>query len=56
MLVLTNHVLLQTSILVDPFGWVFQAVFIATYTADRLRVVAKHFVIVSWDVNAKQVV
>ena len=53
MLVLTNHALLQTSVLVDPFGWVFQTVFIATYTADRLRVVEKHFVIVSWDVNTR---
>ena len=56
MLVLTNHALLQTSVSVDPFGWVFRTVFIATYTADRLRVVEEHFVIVRWDVNIKQVV
>jgi hypothetical protein len=56
MFVLTNHALLQTSVLVDLFGWVFQTVFIATYTADRLRVVVEHFVIVSWEVNRTQVV
>jgi hypothetical protein len=35
---------------------VFQTVFITTYTADRLRDVEKHFVIVSWDINVKRVV